>query len=165
MKLKTKTTQERDVKYFCIDCLPRYWEDADINGEEDISFEEQEDGKSPRMPLTVYSEQEKAWKWTLKIEMDTGMILNWPRGTTADVHYKVCDEGTYWFEDENGNIIRHSLDEDINQYYVPPILDLYGDSYGDYILMNIDENGHIEGWRDHLKKYSSCEKLLGDSFK
>ena len=49
--LKTEEVKEYDVKYICADLNVRYWEDADINGEDDISYEEQEKGEKPRIPL------------------------------------------------------------------------------------------------------------------
>lgn len=63
----------------------RYFEDGNVNGEEDISYEEQEKGVKPRIPCV------KGENWCLDIDAETGVILNWPKGTTAHVHYKVCD--------------------------------------------------------------------------
>jgi hypothetical protein len=35
-------------------------------------------------------------------------------------------------------------------YYVPKILDIYNESWGDYVILNIDENGQIADWpEDH----------------
>jgi transcriptional regulator with PAS, ATPase and Fis domain len=36
----------------------------------------------------------------------TGRVLDWPKGTTAEVHYKVCDAGCYWLEDANGKRLK-----------------------------------------------------------
>ena len=74
-------------------------------------------------------------------DRETGVILNWKIGTVADVHFKVCDDGKYHLLDENDNIVSSIIDD-----YVPKILDIHGESYGDYIIMKIDENGFIEKW-------------------
>jgi len=59
------------------------------------------------------------------------------------VHYKICDDGTYQLADTNGNI---HLTKD---GYVPNILDVERDSYGDYIILNIDEKGKIANWNSN----------------
>jgi hypothetical protein len=73
-----------------------------------------------------------------------------PKGETANVHYKVCDEGIYWFEDTEGNEI-HKI-----ECYVPELFDYCNDSYGDHIIMTTDENGHIEEWYN-TDEYQSTE--------
>lgn len=47
--------------------------------------------------------------------------------------------------DSEGNIL---LTKD---GYVPNILDVERDSYGDYIILNIDENGKIANWNNKPK--------------
>lgn len=69
--------------------------------------------------------------------METGIITNWEQGKTAEIHYKVCDDGEYWLRDENGdNIVK------AKGHYVPAFL---GDM-GDYIVFKVDENGLIQNW-------------------
>lgn len=132
------------MKYFCLDVGPRYWEDGTVNGEDDIAYEIQETGERPKMPLAVPvehpSRKSDSWRWKLKIDVNNGHVQDWPQGYSADIHYKVCDDGTYWLEDENGNKY-HEIDS-----YVPKILDFYHDSFGDYILMTINGEGYIEEW-------------------
>jgi hypothetical protein len=67
--------------------------------------------------------------WEIDIDLKTNKILNW-NNEIASIHYKVCDEGTYFL-----------LDDDLNptkQYkycYVPDWLSHFDDgSYGDYII-------------------------------
>lgn len=104
-----------------------YWEDAKVNGVPD------EDGS--RIPLR----EGDLWKPT--INLDEGRVENWPVGTTAKVHYKVCDEGEYWLEDANGARVKR------RSCYVPDALLCHGDrGYGDYIILAIKEDGRIEGW-------------------
>lgn len=107
----------------------RYWEDAEINGVIDT-----EDGQ--KIPL------KKGNLWKPVIDLQTGRVIDWPQGTTADIHYKVCDQGEYWLEDANGKRMKK------RGHYVPDELLAVGDDgYGDYIILKIDENGMIEGWK------------------
>lgn len=146
MKIETTVKVETDVRYFCADILPRYYEDAEVDGVEDISYDEQKTGAQPRMPLVVKNEAcgkgrpDESWLWKIKIDLESGKVLDWPAGTKASVHYKVCDQGVYWLEDENGNVF-HKIES-----YVPDIIDIDCDGYGDYVLMNIGEDGTIEDW-------------------
>ena len=32
------------------------------------------------------------WRWQPLIDIEIGKIVNWSQGTTARVHYKVCDD-------------------------------------------------------------------------
>ena len=45
----------------------RYYEDADIDGVEDISYDEQQQGMMPRVPCVVMNPDEKnkadIWRW------------------------------------------------------------------------------------------------------
>ena len=107
----------------------RYWEDATINGAEDI------DG------TLVPHRSGNLWKPV--IELATGKIRDWPQGTVASIHYKVCDAGEYWLADATGNLT-HKYKGD----YVPDRLLCVGDrGYGDYIIFNVGPDGVIEGWR------------------
>lgn len=102
----------------------RYWEDAEVNGVED------EDGTL--IPGRVGDE------WRVKIELATGKVADWPKGTTADIHYKVCDAGEYWLLGADGTKVAH------REGYVPGDFLCHGDSgYGDYIIMHIDQTGQI----------------------
>jgi len=78
--------------------------------------------------------------WEARIGIDTGVIEGWAIGLShmiADM--KVCDEGTYKLIDSEGNIVA-AIEND----YVPNRL--IPGSYGDYIDMDIDENGKIKNW-------------------
>ena len=128
MEVKIKTIKEVEVKYLKVDAGVRYWDDATINGIVDTNGD--------LIPLRVGD------RWVIVIDVETGIIKNWPTGTVADVHYKVCDDGIYHLIDENWNTII------IKEGYVPKILDLYRDSYGDYIIMKIDSTGMIKEWKN-----------------
>ncbi len=75
--------------------------------------------------------------WTAIVDVDTGAIENWPTGDIRSLHIKVCDAGSYSLYDETGSE-RVKFDG-----YVPNIVP---GSYGDYIELNIDENGVITNW-------------------
>ena len=141
MKATIKTKKEVDVRYLKVDAGVSYWEDTDVDGTPDVDMCECNGKKAPRMPFAVkvknkpqsniYSDH---WRWQPTIDVEKGCIVDWPKGTTAQVHYKVCDDGTYALLDPLKNTIV-SVDS-----YVPGCIG----EWGDYIVMNIDEDGNIE---------------------
>ena len=64
------------------------------------------------------------------------------KGKEANIHYKVCDAGEYWLQDENGEKIVKA-----KGYYVPDFLAIDDSGYGDYIIMKVDKEGKINNWR------------------
>lgn len=135
--MKVTIKQEVDVKTLQVEAGVRYWEDATVNGIEDV------DGK-----LIPFKEGEI---WKPEINIETGQIANWPEGTTADIHYKVCDNGTYILKDESGDEVTR------NEGYVPSIMSPGGNGYGDYIVMKVNETGLIEGWKVDLSDFEEDE--------
>lgn len=143
MKATVKNKKEEDVRYLKVDADVHYWEDSDVDGTPDVDLYECKGNGIPRMPfavkvkekpeLNLYSDH---WRWQPTIDVERGCIVDWPKGTTASVHYKVCDEGVYHLLDPQKNIIISV------ESYVP---DCIGE-YGDYIVMNIDEDGNIDGF-------------------
>ena len=127
MKLKLKIEKEFDVKYLLAEVGVRYWEDANVNGNEDTNG------------ALIPCRDGEYWK--LLIDIETGIITNWDKGTLASVHYKCCDDGLYKLLDENKNEIK-SIDG-----YVPKIMCPKENGYGDYVIMDIDENGKIENFK------------------
>ena len=124
----------------------RYYEDSIVNGENDISWDEQKEGVKPRMPCVVKREGENikpedSWDWCLEIDAEHGVILNWPKGNTAHVHYKVCDgcHADYFL---NGN----KICDNEKDGYVPDFLCPADSGYGDYMIMDINEEGQIADW-------------------
>ena len=158
MKVEVVKEEELDLKYLCADLGVRYWEDGEFNGVDDISYEEQEKGAAPRMPLAVKNEnarsKDEQYRWVIKIDLETGNLVGWPKGVVARIHYKVCDDGTYWLEDAEGNKI-HEIED-----YVPKVFDFVDDSFGDYIIFNVDEDGHITQWYSEGKLNSRIRKFL-----
>lgn len=117
-------------------CGVRYWEDGTVNGVEDV------DGS-----LSPCREGES---WTPLIDIDAGRIVDWPIGTTAALHYKVCDDGDYALLDgDMGELIR--IDG-----YVPAMLSP-GDPGGgsDYVIMEIGADGIIADWLADLSDFEA----------
>lgn len=129
--------EEIPVKYIRAIVEPRYWEDAVVNNVKD------ENGTL--MPFR------KGDIWDITIELDSGVIENWPVGTTAKVHYKVCDAGQYSLLDAEKNVVKE-IDR-----YVPNIMCPKDNGYGDYIIMDISETGLIDKWRVCLKVFDDRE--------
>jgi hypothetical protein len=106
----------------------RYWEDASVNGVDD------EDGTL--IPGRVGD------LWKARIRLADGQVEGWPVGTTAEIHYKVCDAGLYWLTDEAGVRIAKWAGD-----YVPSSFLCHGDSgYGDYIILTVNGDGLIEAY-------------------
>ena len=114
--------------YIEVSAEVRYWEDATINGTEDT------DGT-----LTPLKRGEL---WCPVIRLADGQVMDWPTGTTANIHFKVCDEGEYWLLDEAKKRIAKW-----GGYYVPDEILCPGDNgYGDYIIMEISADGVVQKW-------------------
>lgn len=133
MKTEITITKEIDVRYLQVSAGVRYWEDATVNGVED------NDGT--RIPFRDGD------NWTPIINIDTGHILNWPKGIVADIHYKVCDDGTYGLLDEFQALLFE------RDGYVPDILCPHDNGYGDYIIMKVNCDGFIEDWEPSLDDF------------
>lgn len=127
MKVKIKKSVEVDIKTLHVRAGARYWEDTTVNGVED------EEGD------LIPCRDGEDWKPIIDIE--TGQIINWEQGKTADIHYKVCDDGDYYLKDENNEIILHK------DGYVPETLSPKERGYGDYIIMDVDSEGKIKDWK------------------
>lgn len=110
--------------HFLANADVRYWEDAYVN--------EVCDQDGTLIPGRVGN------TWVVKIEIASGKVCDWPKGTSADIHYKVCDAGEYWLLNEAGEKLGW------RDGYVPGDFLCHGDSgYGDYIIMQIGPDGQI----------------------
>ena len=127
MKVKINKKVEIEVAYLKVRAGVRYWEDATVNGIEDS------DGY-----LIPCREGDN---WCPIIEVETGKIINWKQGVTADIHYKVCDDGDYYLLNKDQNL---ELEKD---GYVLDCLSIDDNGYGDYIILKVDENGFINNWK------------------
>lgn len=134
MKFKVKKVVEVEIKTLKIRAGVRYWEDATVNGVEDE--------KGDLIPCRIQDD------WFPEIHIETGKIINWIPGVTANIHYKVCDDGDYYLLDENDEQVLHKSG------YVPDCLSIDDNGYGDYIIIKVDENGMINNWKfDSIKDF------------
>lgn len=136
MKVKIKKEVELEAKTLHVKAGVRYWEDATVNGVEDT--------EGDLIPCRIEDDDEY---WFPVIDIDTGVITNWEQGKTADIHYKVCDDGSYFVFDENEKEIAKK------DGYVPDTMCPEGGGYGDYIIMKVDENGLINNWKFDISDF------------
>ena len=128
-------TQAVTAKYLQVNAGVRYWEDGVVNGIDDTD-------DNPSMPC-----RNDEGDWAPLIDIDEGRIIDWPAGTTASVHYKVCDDGRY-------SLLDHDKAEIVTlDGYVPSIMCPSDNGYGDYIIMEIDGEGLISNWRLDLDEF------------
>lgn len=140
MKKTILTPQEIEITFAVCQIFARYWEDSEVNGEED-------DATKPKMPCIENVEHyymKNRLAWCPIIDLDKGQIVNWTKGTTASIHYKSCDGNVVELQDPNRNTIK-----DYNGY-VPNFLCPKEDGWGDYVIMDIDENGFIKNFNNNL---------------
>ena len=134
MQVKVKQVVVLDATTILVNANVRYWEDGRINGVSD-------NADCPNMPCAVKGE--RGYRWMPIIDIETGQIRNWQQGTTADIHYKVCDEFECKIIDEKGGVLWKIKDY---EGYVPEFMCPKDRGYGDYIIMDIDEYGYIQDW-------------------
>jgi hypothetical protein len=139
MKNTILVKKEVELKTLHVEAGVRYWEDATVNGKEDV------DG------LLIPCKDGDTWKPI--IDIDNGQILNWNKGTEADIHYKVCDDGSYFIKDADGETVL-SIEGD----YVPKLMCPKGEGYGDYIIMDVDKDGFIGNWKANLNGFRKYEE-------
>ena len=139
MKVKVNIQKEVDLKTLVVKAKPRYWEDATIDGKDDTE-------------RGLYVPCKNGDIWNPFIDIDSGTVVNWDKGVKANIHYKVCDECGYELLDDDGNVII-SFDDG----YVPTTLSPKENGYGDYIIMDIDENGKIENWKFRKEDFDGIE--------
>jgi hypothetical protein len=127
---ETRTVNATTLK---VEAGVRYWEDAEVNGVTD--------DEGALIPFRAGD------SWCPVIDVDRGSILDWPQGTTASIHYKVCDEGIYTLYADDGSKLTSK------EGYVPSIMTPGGSGYGDYIIMHIEADGQIANWRPDLSDF------------
>lgn len=77
-------------------------------------------------------------RWEATIRLSDGVIKEWVRGVTARICYKVRDEAEYYLLNEAGLEVAKYRGR-----YVPKAL---CDGNRDYIVLNMDATGRIEGY-------------------
>lgn len=133
MKIQLKEENQVEVKFIKVSAQVRHWEGATVNGESS------ENGDL--VPLR------NGGLWEPVIDIDNGVVLDWPEGAVAEICFKVCDAGSYYLLDENKNVIA-SVEGD----YVPSGLCHGGEGYGDYIIMCIGGSGGIVNYRPSINE-------------
>ena len=121
MQATIKVEKEVNVKTLLISAKFRYVGDSE---DDDVPTD---------FPLLTGS------MWNAYIDIDTGVIADWPQGDARELYVRVCDQGNYSLLDENGETLFERFDN-----YVPN--DLIPGEYGDYIELNIDGTGKITNW-------------------
>lgn len=133
-KITINRPVEVEAVYLKAVCGVRYWDDGEVNGAQDDEHE-------PTIPFAANG------NWAPLINIDAGQIVDWPQGTTASVHYKVCDDGRYELLDAGYNVLT-AIDG-----YVPRIMSPKESGHGDYVIMDIDADGKIADWRIDLDAF------------
>jgi hypothetical protein len=87
--------------------------------------------------------------WQDIIDLSTGKLSHWPQGISYDFYDKIRDSGTYKLLDPYLLIVKEIQD------YVPN--GIIPGEYGDYMDLQIDENGIVKNWpkedKIHLKDF------------
>ncbi|WCM42422.1 hypothetical protein MG290_01765 [Flavobacterium sp. CBA20B-1] len=135
MKATIKVEKEFDLKTLEVFAKVRYWEDSSVNEEDDTE-------NGDLIPCKVDD------NWCPIIDIDTGIITNWEKGKTAEIHYKVCDCCAWGIKDIEGNLVLKSEGD-----YVPGTLSPKEPGYGDYIIMDISEDGTIQDWHFYIEDF------------
>lgn len=136
----------KNIKYLKLRAGVRYWEDSELNGEDDVDLMS-DTALKPKMPFAVLTGKETCiapkgeYNWIITIELSNGKIEDWPVGNTANILYKTCDDNTFTFLDENKEVVCEY------DGYVPSFLCIGDEGFGDYISFKISDDGHIEKFK------------------
>lgn len=130
-----------DCKRVTIKSEIKFWKDSYVDGTEDT--------EGTRIPFREGN------IWNPTINLEEGKIEDWEIGKTANVNYKTVDGNSYEFKMDNGDSIC------LYNQYVASFLDPKEQGYGDYITLNIDKNGYIDGFQD-VDHARTIEILLND---
>lgn len=76
--------------------------------------------------------------WSAVIDVDTGIIQDWPNGQSGEFYMKVCDSGEYYLMNGDAETVAEIKD------YVPH--GLIPGEYGDYVNFKINSGGRINNW-------------------
>jgi hypothetical protein len=140
--LENKSNTE--LKWLSISAHVRYWEDATVSKENE--YQDIEDDEGNLIPC------KRNGNWEPIIDIQTGEIINWEKGKSANIHYKVCDAGEYFIFDDKLNLFS------AEDSYVPNYLSIDGDGFGDYIILKVNSDGFISNWNPN-KVYENSKSL------
>ena len=158
MKINIIKPVEIEAKFLKVRAGVRYPEDSEfIEAENDrkVNYisDDEENPKMPFMEVEYDKYGHKKFYWTPTIDLENGIIINWPKGVKVHVFYKVCDDFECTVYDEYDNEVLHY------EGYVPDFMSIEEEGYGDYIDMIIDENGCIQKWN---MTSSDIQQLMQD---
>ena len=146
MKVIVNRPIEIDIKTLFVKARVRYSEDSMIQEGPDDAWGE-DDANQPKMPCMGWDEAiyngrsyGESWFWCPVIELETGKIINWKQGVRASISYKVVDEFECYITDTDDKIVTRY------EGYVPSFMAITDEGYGDYVYLEIDENGMIADW-------------------
>lgn len=140
MKVIVNRPGEIDIKTIYVNAHVRYPEDSMIREDLDDAWGE-DDPDKPNMPCMEYVENRySGWYWKPIIDIKTGKILNWREGVRASISYKVCDEFECTVKDASDAIVASY------NGYVLNFMAITDEGYGDYIYLDVNEEGYIENW-------------------
>lgn len=166
MELTVTIPRKVKAKYLYCYIQPRYWEDADINNEED-----NKEGTlfkkffshylmSPKMMMNLGLPE----RWSndffrIVIDLDNGCVNDWPKGIKADFYYKSCDMNVFTLLDKDHNTI-YSTPEGETEYVIGP---KFMNDFGDYFVLKVNEDGKIinynfEEMKEHLQYWTNPEE-------
>jgi len=80
------------------------------------------------------------------IDINNGTIIGYTANMKIDIFDKCVDEGIYVLYDENMNVVCEY------EGYVPNILEVNENGYGDYLNFTINPDGTIVNWENHINK-------------
>ena len=145
MKISIIKPVEIETKFLEVRAGVRYPEDSEfieVENDRKVNYIS-DDEENPKMPFMEAENDKcghKKFYWTPAIDLENGVIINWPKGVKVHVFYKVCDDFECTVYDEYYNEVLHY------EGYVPDFMAIEEEGYGDYINMIIDENGCIQNW-------------------
>ena len=145
MKITILKPVEFEAKFLKVRAGVRYPEDSEfieVENDRKVNYI-RDDEENPKMPFMEVENDKyghKKFYWTPIIDLENGVIVNWPKGVKVHVYYKVCDDFECTVYDEYDNEVLHY------EGYVPDFMAIEEEGYGDYIDMIIDENGCICDW-------------------
>lgn len=144
--LSLKATNRIDVRYLRAECGVRYWEDGEVNGVQDT------EGSLIPCRDPKPNDSHGGGTWCPVIDMRTGKIEGWPEGTTANIHYKVCDDGAYELLDVDHQLVKRI------EGYVIGMMCPEENGYGDYVIMKIAADGTIAKWKVDLSEFEDDDE-------
>lgn len=138
MKFTRLEPVEHEIKYLGFK-VPAYIDDFEFPDEESLDefnqFNEIDE-------FNQFNENENILECL--IDIDSGFIVGYIPQISINIFDKCVDEGTYVLYDEDMNVVAEY------EGYVPNILEVNENGYGDYLNFTINEDGSILNWKQHI---------------